>query len=108
MIVRARGDAFARRARRVRRVSAAAGWLITAGCLAYLTFWWRNANAGFGWSSPVWTAFALTVAVGISLLLGHAVRITTLAVLGAGGGPATLPPIPSPSWRVGVAGGAPA
>jgi hypothetical protein len=38
-------------------------------CLVYLTFWWRNANAGFGWSAPVWTAFALAVAVGTSLLL---------------------------------------
>ena len=103
MLVRARGDRFTRRAR---RVSEAAGWLITAGCLAYLTFWWRNANAGFGWSAPVWTAFALAVAVGISLLLGHAVRITTLAVLGAGGGSAPLPRIPSPSWRVVIGGGA--
>ena len=64
-------------------MSRAAGWLIAIGCLLYLTFWWRNANAGFGWSAPVWTAFALVVAVGISLLLGHAVRITTLAVLAA-------------------------
>jgi hypothetical protein len=103
MLVRARGDRFTRRAR---RVSEAAGWLITAGCLAYLTFWWRNANAGFGWSAPVWTAFALAVAVGISLLLGHAVRITTLAVLGAGGGSAPLPRIPSASWRVVIGGGA--
>ena len=72
-----------------------AGWVIAAGCLVYLTFWWRNANAGFGWSAPVWTAFALAVAVGISLLLGHAVRITTLAVLASGRGAADLPPVPA-------------
>ena len=77
-LVRVRDDRFAARARVVSRD---AGWIISAACLVYLTFWWRNANAGFGWSAPVWTAFALAVAVGISLLLGHAVRITTLAVL---------------------------
>ncbi len=101
-IVRARDERFAAQAGRVSR---AAGWLIAAGCLLYLTFWWRNANAGFGWSAPVWTAFALAVAVGISLLIGHAVRMTTLAVLAAGGGPTTiLPPVASASWKVVAAG----
>jgi type I phosphodiesterase/nucleotide pyrophosphatase len=103
-IVRARDDRFATRAR---LVSEAAGWLIAAGCLVYLTFWWRNANAGFGWSAPVWTAFALAVGVGISLLLGHAVRITTLAVLAARrGATAQLPPVTATSWRVLIGGGA--
>ena len=101
-LVRRRDERFALRARLVSR---SAGWLLTAACLVYLTFWWRNANAGVGWSAPVWTAFALVVAVGISWLLGHAVRITTLAVLGAGAGPATLPPIPATSWRRVVGGG---
>jgi hypothetical protein len=96
----------ARFAARARVLSVDAGWVITAGCLVYLTFWWRNANAGFGWSAPVWTAFALAVAVGISLLLGHAVRITTLAVLASGGRAAGLPPVPGMSWRVLVGGGA--
>ena len=103
-LVRARDDRFPVRAR---WVSAGAGWLIGVGCLVYLTFWWRNANAGFGWSAPLWTAFALVVAVAISLLLGHAVRITTLAVLAASRGPATLlPAVPSTSWRVVIGGGA--
>src|SRR5262249_2742982 len=31
-----------------RRISGAAGWSATMACLAYLTLWWRNANAGFG------------------------------------------------------------
>ncbi len=104
VMVRARDARFASQARLVSR---AAGWLTAAGCVLYLTFWWRNANAGFGWSAPVWTSFALAVAVGISLLLGHAVRITTLAVLAAGRGPGTvLPPVPATSWRVVMAGGA--
>jgi hypothetical protein len=103
-LVRARDHRFATRAR---RVSAVAGGLIGAGCLVYLTFWWRNANAGFGWSAPVWTAFTLGVAVAISLLLGHAVRITTLAVLAASRVPATLlPAMPSTSWRAVIGGGA--
>jgi Type I phosphodiesterase / nucleotide pyrophosphatase len=101
-LVRVRDEGFAARARVVSRD---AGWIISAACLVYLTFWWRNANAGFGWSAPVWTAFALAVAVGISLLLGHAVRITTLAVLGAGGGSAALPPIAFTSWRTVIGGG---
>lgn len=101
-IVRAREERFAKRAR---MASADAGWVIAAGCLVYLTFWWRSANAGFGWSAPVWTAFALAVAVGISLLIGHAVRITTLAVLAAGPGGAELPAVRSTSWR-GLAAGA--
>ena len=103
-MVRGQDDRFAKRAR---MASADAGWIIAAACLVYLTFWWRNANAGFGWSAPVWTAFALVVAVGISLLLGHAVRITTLAVLAAGrGATAPLPPVTATSWRVLIAGGA--
>src|SRR5262249_14020686 len=70
------------------RVSRAAGFLLALGSLGYLTLWWRNANAGFGWSAPVWTAFALAVAVAISLLLGHAQRITTLALPAAPARPA--------------------
>ena len=71
-------------------------------CLIYLTFWWRNANAGFGWSAPVWTAFALAVAVGISLLLGHAranhhARGPGRRARGAAG---RCRPSPATSWRV--------
>jgi hypothetical protein len=55
----------------------------------------------------VWTAFALLVAVAISLLLGHAQRITTLAVLASAAGPsAALPHLGGRSWRVVLAGGA--
>ena len=103
-LVRARDERFARSARVVSRD---AGRIIAVACVLYLTFWWRNANAGFGWSAPVWTAFALAVAVGISWLLGHAVRITTLAVLAARrGAAAQLPPVSPTSWRVVAGGGA--
>ena len=54
----------------------------------------------------VLTIAALALAVMISLLLGHAVRITTLAVLGAAAGSSrVLPPIPPRSWRLILAGG---
>lgn len=103
-LVRAGEERFARSARIVSRD---AGRIIAVACVLYLTFWWRNANAGFGWSAPGWTAFALAVAVGISWLLGHAVRITTLAVLAAGrGAAAQLPPVSTTSWRVVAGGGA--
>lgn len=93
--------------RTLERLSRAAGFALTLASLAYLTLWWRNANAGFGWSAPVWTTFALLVASAISLLLGHAQRITTLAVLAVAAGPAApLPAITNRSWRVVLAGGA--
>src|SRR5205809_4236306 len=49
-------------AARLRQAPRAAAWIFTIGSLLYLTLWWRNANAGFGWSAPVWTSFALAVA----------------------------------------------
>src|SRR6516165_9109466 len=88
-----------------RRAVRAIGWVTTAACLAYLTLWWRNTNAGFGWRAPAWTAFALVVAVAISLLLGHAVRIATLGVIAARRRTDDLPAVTSTSWRV-LAGGA--
>ena len=100
---RTRDDRFAARARHASR---AAAWIFTIGVLLYLTLWWRNANAGFGWSAPLWTSFALLVAVAISLLLGHAVRIATLAVLASRSAGAGLPPVSARSWRLVVAGGA--
>lgn len=67
-------------AERARGLSRAAGAIMAVACLAYLTLWWRSANAGFGWTAPVWTAFALAVAVGISLLLGHLTSSAAFAV----------------------------
>ncbi|MCA1561842.1 MAG: hypothetical protein LC804_16770, partial [Acidobacteria bacterium] len=65
---------------RARLLSIAAGAFVSVACLVYLTLWWQTANAGFGWSAPVWTGFALFVAAVISVLLGHAVMLTALAV----------------------------
>ena len=94
------GATFARGAR---AASSTAGWLATIGCLAYLTFWWRNANAGFGWSAPVWTTFALVIAVLISLLVGHTVRIATLGVAAARDeGRHPLPAVAPRSWSMTV------
>lgn len=70
------------KALRARYVSRSFGTLVALYCLAYLTLWWRSANVEV-WSSPVWTTFALAVAVAVSLLLGHAAAITAFAVLAA-------------------------
>ncbi len=88
---------------RARRVSSAAGWAVAIVCLTYLTLWWRTANAGFGWSAPLLTSAALIVAVLISLLLGHAVRMTTLV---ASERSDALPRMSATSWRWVIAGGA--
>ena len=88
------------------RAARIAGWITTIATLLYLTLWWRNASAGFGWDAPVWTTSALTLAVAISLLLGHAQRIAALAALAAAAGPsAHLPPVGDRSWRL-ILGGA--
>lgn len=100
------GGSFA--VRRARAVSLSLGALVSAGCLAYLTLWWGTANAP-GWSAPIWTAFALIVAVTISLLLGHAVTVMALAVLMARGSqPADTASMRAPalfSWKLSLGAG---
>lgn len=101
---RSAGTAFARRGR---ALSTGAGGLVSIGCLVYLTLWWRTANAGFGWGAPVWTAFALLVAVAISLLLGHVVTLTARAVMVARTPVDALTPrVPGASWKLAAAAGA--
>ena len=73
------GQAFATRARYVSR---GAGTAVGLAALAYLTLWWGSTNVE-AWSSPIWTAVALLIAVVVSLLIGHAVAITAFAVLAA-------------------------
>ena len=91
---------------RGRAFSTAAGVVVSLACLAYLTLWWRTANAGFGWQAPIWTAFALMVAVAISLLVGHVVTLTARAVMVARTTPGTQSPrVPSASWRLVVGAG---
>jgi hypothetical protein len=84
---------------RARPLSRAAGASIAIACLAYLTLWWRSANAGFGWNAPGWTAFALGVAVAISLLLGYVSASAAFAVAiarhGHEGTPDATTPLPS-------------
>jgi hypothetical protein len=92
--------------RRARTLAILAGTVVSIACLAYLTLWWQTANAGLGWSAPVWTAFALIVAAAISLLLGHAVTITALALtIAAPGAGALSPRMPGSSWKAQLAGG---
>jgi len=64
-------------------VARLAGVLVGATCLVYLTLWWRIANVDAAAIAPAWTAFVLAIAVGISLLLGHAASITAFAVIAA-------------------------
>lgn len=91
---------------RGRAVSTGAGSIVSIACLAYLTLWWRTANAGFGWQAPGWTAFALVIAVAISLLVGHVVTLTARAVLVARTSlDAQRPRVPGASWRIAVTAG---
>ncbi len=85
------GRSIDRFATRGRRAAQAAGALVTVLCVVYLTLWWQTVIAGLGWSSPLWTLSALTLAVAMSLLLGHAVTVATSAVvLSATGGTADV------------------
>lgn len=90
-----------------RRLAVATGVGITAVCLVYLTLWWGT-TAGAVWSSPARTIVALIAAVAISLILGHAVTVSALALLArddqANGGPSLS--APSRSWRLVLAVGA--
>jgi type I phosphodiesterase/nucleotide pyrophosphatase len=89
-------------ARRARTAAAAAGALVAIACLVYLTLWWRTANLGLA-SSIRWTIFALAVAAAISLLLGHAARLTALAVIMAGRSDEAPAVRQSSSWRMSIA-----
>lgn len=89
---------------RARRFALGAGGAIAIALLAYLTLWWRTATAGFGWGAPGWTSLTLVAAVAISLLLGHAVMTAMLATLAAAAPASPLPRLPSPSWRLRIAG----
>lgn len=90
---------------RARRLSRGAGFVAGAGCLVYLTLWWQTANSGLGFAAPVWTLFALAVAIGISVLIGHAVLVTTSVVMMAGQSGHLARPATSAetSWRATVA-----
>ncbi|HET9011880.1 MAG TPA: alkaline phosphatase family protein [Gemmatimonadaceae bacterium] len=67
------------RAQTARRIGLGAGWAVGLACLAYLALWW-NAS-GSVWSAPVRTLVAIAAAVAVSLLIGHAVSLASLALL---------------------------
>jgi type I phosphodiesterase/nucleotide pyrophosphatase len=99
---RGAGSAFTQR---VRILSIVAGIVVTAASVAYLTLWWRTATAGS--QSLGWTAFALAVAVAISVMLGHAVMVTALAVtMARPGEESAVPQVPGRSWKASLAGSA--
>jgi hypothetical protein len=72
--------------RRRRGLALVAGTAFMIACLAYLTLWWDASTFGAraaGWRSG-WTLVPLGFAAGVSLLLGHLVTVTTLAVAVSG------------------------
>jgi hypothetical protein len=87
-------------ARRGRMLSIAAGVVVGLASLAYLTLLWTAVrNAGGGGPATFWIASGLAFSVGISLLLGHAVTLTALALIVAGTGtPIRTRGVPGASW----------
>lgn len=80
-----------RAAGRATLLGRAAGLLVGAGCLVYLVFWWRAATgAGSAGVGVARTLLVLAWAAAVSVLLGHAVHLTTLALIARSGptGPA--------------------
>lgn len=93
-----------------RRVAAAAGAVIFFACLAYLTLWWRAAVTTASAPTPLFSALVLGVAVTISLVLGHVVMVTALALVArvdtkasdaaVSVNTALRPGLPLSSWKV--------
>ena len=92
-----------------RAAALTAGAVFTIVCLAYLTLWWDASTLAARisvWRSA-WTLLPVALAVAISLLLGHLVTVTTLAIVvartrGDGG----MHGVPGSSRRVLAAAGA--
>lgn len=82
---------------RARRAAIAAGLLVAAMCLVYLTLWWRAAVPPGAWGVQ---ALALAVAASISMLIGHVVTISVLAYLARVGLTGLPAGSPLSSWRV--------
>ena len=89
-------------ARRGRLLSTAAGVAVAIASLAYLTMLWTAVRSGGGGEhAAFWSASGLAFAVGISLLLGHAVTLTGLAlIVTCTGSPIRTRGVPGTSWRV--------
>ena len=92
-----------------RAAALTAGAIFTIGCLAYLTLWWDASALAAGisvWRSA-WTLLPVALAVAISLLLGHLVTVTTLAVVvSRTGGDGGMHGVPGSSRRLLAAAGA--
>ena len=85
-------------ARRGRTLSTIAGGTVAVAALAYLTLLTAVRGASATGSAVLWPGLA--VAVMISLLLGHAVALTALALIVSGTGtPMRTPGVPGASWR---------
>ncbi len=74
----------ATRSSHARLLAHGAGALVTVVCLTYLVFWWRAVAPV--WLTVMrwmvwWTVPVLVVAAAISLLLGHAVTVSSLALI---------------------------
>ena len=86
-------------ARQSRILSVSAGVLVTGSCLVYLTIWWQQASVA-GAGTRIGLALALLFSVAISLLLGHAVTVMTLALIVArSGAVAQVKGVPGASWK---------
>jgi hypothetical protein len=99
---------MAGRGERVRRAAAAAaGFVITGASLAYLTLWWDASTLSAqsrSWGT-LWTIVALAFAAAISLLIGHAVTLASLAVSVARGASGAERGVPGASKPVMAAAG---
>jgi hypothetical protein len=79
----------------------AAGAIVALACLAYMVLWWRTVNpAGTVWRSASWTWPVLAFSTALSMLLGHAVTVSTLAFGAQGARSARLSRLPTRSWRL--------
>lgn len=89
------------------RLASTAGALVSIACLAYLVLWWRTVNpAGTVWQAAAWTWPVIALATAVSMLLGRAVRVSTLAVAAQRiAAPPSSFRLPSRSWRVTMATG---
>ena len=81
-----------------------AGAIVALACFAYLVLWWRTVNpAGAVWRAGAWTWPVLGLSTAISMLLGRAVTVSTLAFAARGtNAPRPALRLPSPSWLVTV------
>jgi hypothetical protein len=68
--------------KRARQAAVTAGLIVAGACLLYLTLWWRATTEPSAALSGMGAQVAvLTIAVAISVLIGHTVTVTVLASL---------------------------